>query len=217
MPAPVDISGQTFGRWTVLEPMGRVGSRTQWKCRCACGHEALVSTNNLRRGVSRCCGRGACRVAAKKHGLRDTPEYEIWAAMKSRCTNSHGADYCNYGARGIQVCPRWMDDPAAFVADVGFRPSPKHTLDRIDVNGNYEPSNCRWATHQEQGNNRRNNVSLTVSGRTQTVSQWARERGVNPYLIHGRLRRGWSEEDAVMLPSLGYGNYYRRLNNVSPA
>lgn len=131
---------------------------------------------------------------AKKHGV--STEYEAWRGMKRRCTNPKDKKYKYYGGRGITFCPRWSKY-SAFFSDMGFKPTPEHTLDRIDSNGNYQPDNCRWATWLEQENNRRDNRFLTHDGQTMTVAQWAREIGMKPARLTLRLWRGWSVDRAL--------------------
>jgi hypothetical protein len=119
-----------------------------------------------------------------------TPEYRAWSAMKLRCANPNNEQYHNYGGRGITVCDRWRQSFAAFLVDMGPRPSPRHSIDRIDNNGNYEPGNCRWATSREQNRNRRNNIVLTHDGRTMCLADWARELGVPRGTLLARYRDG---------------------------
>jgi hypothetical protein len=137
----------------------------------------------------------------EKHGMHKTPEYSSWEHMKQRCTNPNKRSFPWYGGRGISVHPEWMHSFLAFYAHVGPKPSPKHSLDRIDVNGNYEPGNVRWATQQQQMENARSARMVTLLGKTQTVSAWARERGLSSGQIQMRLKKGWSIEDAVLIPS----------------
>lgn len=161
-PNLLDLTGQPFGRLTVTSrgPNGKHGE-VRWHCRCTCGNETLVYAGNLRSGDTRSCGclsrellvtrsttHGAARVGA------ETPEYHAWHAMFQRCTNPHHASWEDYGGRGVTVCERWQSFEN-FIADMGPRPSPKHSLDRTNNDGNYEPSNCRWATWNEQARNRR--------------------------------------------------------------
>lgn len=126
-----------------------------------------------------------------------TAEYMAWAGMIQRCTNKKSREYHNYGGRGITVCERWRSY-VSFLADVGRRPSELYSLDRFpDVNGNYEPGNVRWATGREQGNNMRKNVRLELNGKTQTMTEWAREFRIDPNTIATRLMRGWTVEAAL--------------------
>lgn len=127
---------------------------------------------------------------AERHGRRHTTEYRIWENMKARCANPRNRNYRKYGARGIVVCERWRNDFAAFFADMGPRPSGDHSIDRIDPNGNYEPSNCRWATQVEQNRNRRDNVTIEARGQTKCMAAWAEEAGMPLATMWNRYRRG---------------------------
>jgi hypothetical protein len=127
----------------------------------------------------------------KKHGQSNCPEYRRWTAMKMRCLNPTVPCFKHYGGRGIQVCERWRRSFAEFFADVGPRPSPKHTLERLDNNGHYEPGNVRWATYAEQMRNKRGNVYLEHAGRRMAAMDWAKELGVSHQVIQGRIKSGW--------------------------
>lgn len=125
------------------------------------------------------------------HGMKTSPEYSTRSHMIQRCNNPNDKNYDSYGGRGIRVCQRWLDSFEDFYSDVGPKPSPLHSLDRWpDNNGNYEPGNVRWATYEQQMNNTRRNINLSVNGRTRTVAQWARKMGVDPFLIYTRLKSG---------------------------
>ena len=155
-----DITGLKFGRLKVRAFAGRDKHRNSvWLCACECGAEREVTGSDLRSGHTRSCGclRRETAAAARnglKHGLSSHPLYKTWANIMNRCYNENTPDYAYYGARGITVCERWRD-PATFIEDVSPRPTPSHTVDRIDVDGDYEPSNFRWATRQEQARNLR--------------------------------------------------------------
>lgn len=138
--------------------------------------------------------------AANRQHPRGTGEYRIWGGMVNRCTNRRNRAYLNYGARGIGVCTRWLKFEN-FLADMGRRPSLGHSIDRIDVNGPYAPSNCRWATDVEQSRNRRNIKPIKINGVSRTLAEWSLVSGVQLTRIWERIyRRGWSPADAVFTP-----------------
>jgi|688.fasta_scaffold368304_2 hypothetical protein len=156
------ISGTRYGKLIAVEELKNNKSRKRLiKCQCDCGNEKIVSYGNLRSNNTRSCG---CLVIPPKntkitHGKTRTIEYNSWKAMKRRCYDINHKSYNHYGGRGIIVCDRWLEldgnGCSNFILDMGLRPSSKYSLDRIDVNGNYEPSNCRWATPKQQANNKR--------------------------------------------------------------
>ncbi len=133
------------------------------------------------------------------NGKTRPAEYSVWLTMRDRCRNPRNQDFADYGGRGIKVCERW-NDFAAFISDMGVRPSKKHQIDRRDNNGNYEPGNCRWATKKEQMRNTRRSRMLTLGDRTMSMSAWTEELGVGKNLISDRLRLGWSVEKALSEP-----------------
>jgi hypothetical protein len=131
------------------------------------------------------------------HGMSYSPEYRAWQAMRQRCLNSKCESYKDYGARGIAICDRWSSFQS-FYSDMGPRPSPKHSIDRRDNDGNYEPSNCTWSTKVRQSNNRRDNRRVAFNGRTQACADWAREIGIKPATLYDRLFvYGWPVEKAM--------------------
>lgn len=196
--------GQKVGHLTLLQSEVRKEVR-HWHCRCDCGRLTTKRASCIRRSPLPSCGcktPGLISKAARKHGMtvgRRTPEYSSWVHMNRRCNSPSNTCYKNYGRRGITICERWQSFEN-FLADMGNAPSPKHTLDRINVNGNYEPSNCRWATKLEQDNNKRGNVRLTLNGRTMTIAQWNRELGMSTATVQTRLKRGWTVEEALTIP-----------------
>lgn len=150
-----------------------------------------------------------------RHGRVGTREYLSWQKMKSRCLNTGDKAFPNYGGRGITICEQWLGALGfeTFWKNLGPRPSIKHSLDRIDNNGDYSPENCRWATAQEQANNRRSNVLLNFAGKTMNMSQWAKVLGIDKDIIQSRLkRRGWSVERALTQVPRRPGLYARKQN-----
>lgn len=196
--------GSKFGRWTVVgsaAPAYRGSSR--WAVECECGVESDVCPRSLIRGDSKSCGclnrevAAARARASAKHGYSGSPTHDAWCSMKQRCYYPSHAHFRLYGGRGIAVCERWRLSFVAFVSDMGERPSPLHSLDRIDPDGNYTPENCRWATRVEQARNTRQNVTLTAFGRTQCIAAWCEEFSINQCTLRHRINKGLSIEDAL--------------------
>ena len=195
-----NLEGQVFGRLTVVEDLGNVEGYRAYRCTCSCGSETVVAAHRLLHEKGpRSCG---ClqREAVTKHGMEGTRVYKIWQGMKSRCYDRNHVSFKHYGGRGIAICERWLNDFAIFYADVGEPPSDRHTLDRRDANGNYEPGNCRWATYIEQANNTRANLVLTFEDEIRTAAGWSRITGLNAATIRQRKKRGWTDEQILTTP-----------------
>lgn len=206
-----DITGCVFGRLTALRRIGRNKERkATWLCRCICGTEIIVTGKCLRNGNTQSCGclcgrskyggegRGRLRHGHAANG-QQSATLNSWSQMKQRCLNPKSIGYQNYGGRGITVCDRWKNSFENFLADMGKRPK-GYELERIDNNSNYEPNNCRWATHREQSINRRTNHLITFENKTLCVTDWANRYNLSPSIIFGRLNRGWHPKDAIFTP-----------------
>lgn len=203
-----------FGRLTVIEKTESHISKSglkkgQWICRCDCGNEVTVITSNLTTGNTTSCG---CYNDENKiirsitHGQRHTRLYGVWTNIKSRCYNENNLNYKDYGARGIVMCDEWKDSFELFSKwsyENGYDPDAKHgdcTIDRIDVNGIYCPSNCRWANSKQQSNNRTNTYYLTVNQETHSLSEWSDITGIKYHTIFTRINKlGWEPERALEL------------------
>jgi hypothetical protein len=204
----IDLTGQRFGRLTVLG-LHHSNNGAYWLCKCECGRESVVRGANLRRGATKSCGCGSVEQAKKNcekcrcdgHQMSKTRIYEIWKNMKRRCYASNNKRYANYGGRGVKVCDEWLHDfPAFYDWAVANGYSDDLTIDRTDVNGNYEPSNCRWATRKEQANNQTRNHYITYKGETKTLKQWSETFGIPYGTFQHRVQRGWSMERIVETP-----------------
>jgi hypothetical protein len=196
MPAFVDITGQKFGLLTVQRREAKAEKTTvirRWVCLCDCGTTSLAQAGDLKSGRHRSCGCLQINTVFKHGAARDghrSTEYNSWGSMKNRCYRETHNAYPRYGGRGITVCDRWRESFENFLSDMGPKPSPKHSIDRIDVNGNYEPSNCRWATRFEQGYNKANTRRLEYDGKIWTTRELAAHLGVELDLFKGRVTRG---------------------------
>ena len=200
-----DIIGKRFGRLVVesFAGMSEFG-KSRWLCRCDCGKVIIRKKERLSSGDTKSCGclRSDLRALNNlTHGDagQKSPEYIAWQHMKSRCFNVSDKKHVRYGGRGITICERWMSFEN-FLADMGRKPTPKHSIDRINNDGNYEPSNCRWATSKEQSVNTARNHFIKHDGKTLTISQWADILGISQNVITKRLSRGWSDEKSICQP-----------------
>ena len=215
---PLPPPGTTFGKWTLIEaPIESSKRGGRWLVECACGRCYWHLTTNLRRGRMVQCRSCATRErmnqshptkthGAAKHGA-ETREYITWRGMVHRCHSPKSVNWKNYGGRGIRVCAEWRGPGGyeRFVADTGPRPGPGWSIERVDVNGNYEPSNVKWILLREQARNRRTSRFITIDGETRTLREWAETSAVTVQALRARLRRGWNPRDAVHAPAWSNG------------
>lgn len=197
-----DLTGEKFGKLTVVSLDHKGKTRTYWNCECECGGTRIVANDHLKRGEVTDCGCYRKHIAHwKKHGKSNERIYSIWDLMKRRCFDSNRVEYKNYGGRGITVCPEWLNSQnfIEWAYQNGY--SDELTLDRIDNNGDYCPQNCRWVNREEQANNKRNNRFITHKGQTKTITQWAKENGIPYYVLKKRYDKlGWTFERAISEP-----------------
>jgi len=203
----IDLTGKRYGRLLVLSLNSKRGKFFYWNCICDCGKEVVVNGHCLKHGNTKSCGclhDELSRDRAKKqfttHGLRNTRLYSIWASMRTRCNNpnSHGFQY--YGARGICICEEWNDFQAFYEWAMSNGYAENLTIDRIDVDGNYSPENCRWVTPAEQTRNTRNNRIVTIQGETHILNEWARIIGINRKTLSDRLNKNLPDNELVKPP-----------------
>ena len=203
----IDLSGLKFGRLKVLEYVG-LDSNNQalWKCICECGCETTVLGKLLRNGHTKSCGcykREQTIVCNTTHGLCKHPLYNVWCHMKRRCYNIDYPDFKDYGARGISICDEWRYDFKSFYdwsMKNGYKPG--LYIDRINNDGNYEPSNCRWTNMSVQANNTRRIHAITYNGKTQSMLNWCKELDMDYYTVRSRLNNyHWTVERAFTTPT----------------
>lgn len=185
-----DLTGHHFGILTVKEAAASVNRETKWLCHCACGREVAVYTKALKREMTTSCG-----CTRERHGASSTTEYATWRRMHDRCKNPKNKDWLLYGGKGICIEFKTFSE---FFSEIGIKPSPRHSVDRISSEGNYAPGNVRWATPKEQANNLRTNRLITALGKTLTLSQWADLTGISRQTIEKRLDvLGWSSDESM--------------------
>lgn len=194
-----NLIGQRFGRLTVLRCGIPRKTKTVWLCQCSCGVILEIRANALLTRHSKSCG---ClhRDRITKHGMWNSKTYHAWRSMRGRCENTQDRQYHRYGERGIRVCKRWLKFKN-FLSDMGIAPL-GHSLDRINNNGIYKPSNCRWANYLIQNNNNRGNYLVMHRGRQYTVANLARKLSIPRNLLYNRIRSGWNVEQACVTPKL---------------
>lgn len=194
-------------RWTVLKKVESLdGKNSFYLCECSCEQhtQKILARHSIVSGNSKSCGCLAREQASARmttHGKSGTRLHHIWKSMHERCYCENHQQFKDYGGRGIIICDEWKNDFNSFyewALNNGYQDN--LTIDRINNNGNYEPENCKWSTRKEQSNNQRTNRLLTYNNKTQTVSQWAEEVGLNKHTLQTRISRGWSVEDALCRP-----------------
>ena len=205
MPNFINLTGQTFGRLTIIERAENAKNKaTRWKSVCKCGNKIVVLASSLRSGRTKSCGCLNSETTAKRnflHGMSHSSEHNIWWAMIQRCYNPNNNAFDRYGGRGVTVCNEWRDNFMAFFNHVGPRPSSKYSIDRVDNDGNYEPNNVRWATRKQQADNKRNNHLIMFNGRLKNLTQWAKIVGVNKKTLFNRINTlNWPIEKALTKP-----------------
>lgn len=202
----IDLTGRRFARWTVTGLSHQVGSMLYWHCVCDCGTRRAVFGADLKRGGSVSCGcfmRETSRERRLSHGMFRHPAYRSWIYMKARCENSSASEYHLYGGRGIRVCDEWKDSFEAFWRDMGPTWRKGLTIERIDVNQGYNPSNCCWATRKEQAENRRTARLIDTPEGKMSVTKAAELFGLNRKLVFARISYGWPEHLLLMPPRRG--------------
>lgn len=198
----IDLTGRRFARWTVMGFSHQVGKMLYWHCVCDCGTNRAVFGGDLKRGGSLSCGcfmREAAAKRSKTHGMMRHPAYRSWVYMKMRCENPRTDGYRLYGGRGIKVCKRWSSFER-FWADMGSTWREGLTLERINVNGDYKPSNCRWATWKEQAGNRRTERLIDTPEGKMSVTKAAELFGLTRSTIFACISYGWPEHRLLMPP-----------------
>ena len=207
IPKKLNLTGQKYGRLTVVKQSEYKNKKVYWLCKCDCGNFCKVPTGNLRSGNTTSCGcihRDMMRKRLKTHGHTNTRLYVIWSGVKDRCYNVHCKIYKYYGQRGIKLCDDWKDKFQSFydwAISNGYDDT--LTIDRIDANGNYEPNNCRFVTQKEQARNRRSNRNYTINGVTKCLKEWCEVLGLNYRTVYSRLHYGWTIIEALQLKKRG--------------
>lgn len=204
----IDLVDEKFGKLTVID-MFRNNNRTYCVCLCECGNVKTISQSHLRSGDTKSCGcwqKDHARILFSKHKKSSCQLYNVWQSMKQRCANVNNKRYKDYGGRNIKVCSEWLHNFQLFyywAINNGYKDG--LTIDRINVDGDYEPSNCRWVDQNKQQNNRRNNVLINYKGDVKTLSQWSRHLGINLGTLNKRIFiNHWDIEKAFTTPVRKY-------------
>jgi|ERR1035437_1728445 hypothetical protein len=207
MPKLIDLTGQPFNRLTVLKRIKKIPDQTHWECVCTCGNIVVVKADHLKSGHTRSCGCLQSEAASDANmthghsiGKQRTHEFSCWIHMRNRCSNPKHKNWHRYGGRGITVCDDWENSYEDFFDHIGPAPSRKHSIERIDTDGNYEPGNVCWATQKEQANNMHTNRKIEFKGETKNLSQWADIYNISPSVVRSRLVIGWDIGRALTEP-----------------
>lgn len=201
-----DLTGQRFGRHVVVSRYDQTKSgNTRWLCQCDCGNKRIVIGSALLNGKTKSCGcygiertKERNRTHGQSVNYTASPEHNAWSSMKRRCYKPKDNRYYRYGARGITVCKRWIHSFENFLKDMGHRPSPDHSLDRKRNNGNYTPSNCRWATDDIQRRNKSNNKWYTYKGEKMILQDWCKKYKFNRVgFYYYKKKKGWSDTKII--------------------
>lgn len=201
----MDLTGQIFGFYSVVSK----AQSDLWDCKCKCGTTRKVRRSDLVKGKTKSCGCRRSAITSKcktKHGERigggkKTPEFEAWSGIKKRCYNPKSTSYKNYGGRGIKVCDRWLNSFENFLEDMGRKPDLKHSIERKDFNGDYEPLNCVWASREAQSRNKRTNRFYEYKGERKVAKDWASEYALTESAVKQRLGKlSWPIERALLTP-----------------
>lgn len=193
----VDKVGKRYGRLVVVKREIRDQQGTFWFCQCDCGKTTVAQSGHLNAGMRVSCGCAQDGSHNKTHGMSRSSEYAAWDNARDRCRNPKNRKYPLYGGRGISMCKEWSESFEAFLADMGKKPTKKHTLERLDGNSGYTPENCVWATPVQQNNNRSINRYIDVNGKSLTIAQASRLTGIPHATILGRLNAGKTDKEAL--------------------
>ena len=204
MVARLDLTGQRFGRLTAIRYAESRRGKAHWLCKCDCGGESVSSATRLKAGGVLSCGclvADATIKACRTHGLTRTSEHTTWLGIRKRCNNPNDPSFPRYGGRGIRVCEEWDSSFERFLSDMGMKPSPLHTIDRIDNDGPYAAWNCRWVEQKTQQRNKRSNVIIEFEGESRCISEWAEMFGIKQATLRARLRNNWPIREALTTPT----------------
>ena len=201
MPRKIDLTGRRYAHLTVISQHGHIGDKISWLCRCDCGNEKVVSGSNLKTGNTTSCGCYHAEVAKDyhtTHGMSKTKLYTIWSSMRYRCENPKCQRYSSYGGKGVSVCAEWKRFNGFYSWAISARYEDGLSIERIDVDGNYEPSNCKWIPLIDQSQNKTTSRFVSYKSKKLTISQLANLTGMPYQRLYQRINKlGWSTDDAV--------------------